>query len=103
MASENYNSDFSGYIVDPKKFLTPEMGDYYIGAIDDTYLKKINSIIENKDSSKTNKKDAQKAAYYTEKPDAGFFEPVFVASYMNFRLFRYTMVDVLECLALRMN
>ena len=68
MASENYNSDFSGYIVDPKKFLTPEMGDYYIGAIDDTYLKKINSIIENKDSSKTNKKDAQKAAYYTEKP-----------------------------------
>ena len=36
-------------------------------------------------------------------PDAVFFEPVFVASYMNFRLFRYTMVDVLEGLALRMN
>lgn len=55
MASENYNSDFSGYIVDPKIFNSRNGRLLY--RCDWWYIfKKINSIIENKDSSKTDKK-----------------------------------------------
>lgn len=55
-------------IVDPDNFLLPTMGDYYLGAIDDTYLKRINAQIESKDENKLTEEDAKKAAYYTEEP-----------------------------------
>ena len=67
-AKELIYSNAGSYVVDPNNFLLPTMGDYYLGAIDDTYLKKINAKIENKDENKTTEEDAKKAAYYTEEP-----------------------------------
>lgn len=61
-------SSAGSQVVDPNSFLLPTMGDYYLGAIDDTYLKKINAQIEGKDESKLTEEDAKKAAYYTEEP-----------------------------------
>ena len=67
-AKELIYSSAGSQVVDPNSFLLPTMGDYYLGAIDDTYLKKINAQIEGKDESKLTEEDAKKAAYYTEEP-----------------------------------
>lgn len=53
------------YILSPDMFMTPELGDFYLGAVDTTYLKKLDSIINNKDPKKAS---AFNAAYYTENP-----------------------------------
>lgn len=60
-----------GYVVDASNFLLPTMGDYYLGAVDDVYLRRINAIVEGKDPKVTDMDDAKKAAYYTETPPFG--------------------------------
>ena len=52
------------FLVDPNKFSTPTMGDFYLGAVDGVYLKKIDELANTKDG-KGNEKDA---AFYTENP-----------------------------------
>lgn len=51
------------YVLDDSVFNTPEMGDYYIGAVDTEYLKYLDSFLNGPE-----KADAKKAAYYTEPP-----------------------------------
>lgn len=78
--NNEYNTEKQGYVVDPNKFLLPEMGDYYLGAVDDVYLRKLNAILEGKEEGdKTSIEDAKKAAYYTESPpfeDLGNFNGI---------------------------
>lgn len=43
--NNTWDSDKQGYVVDPKNFLLPEMGDYYLGYLDNSYLKKLNDMV----------------------------------------------------------
>ena len=53
------------YLVDPERFSTPTMGDFYLGAVDGVYLKKIDELAKKKLSGDGNDKDA---AFYVEAP-----------------------------------
>ena len=62
------------YMVDPTNFLLPEMGDFYLGAVDDVYLRKVEAAMRKKTedpeekSKKNDRYAALKAAFYTETP-----------------------------------
>ena len=58
-------SDQGSFIVDPKNFLLPTMGDYYLGAVDTRFLEKLDFYLFGEDY---NKKSAERAAYYMENP-----------------------------------
>jgi hypothetical protein len=53
------------YRVSDKNFKTPEMGDFYIGAVDSTYLKRLDEIVNGKGEGEG---DDKNAAFYTEAP-----------------------------------
>ena len=60
---DNYVEKYTdAYTIDDEYFETPEMGDLFLGAVDCEYLERLDEILSGDD------KDAQKAAYYTEKP-----------------------------------
>lgn len=62
MTEDNLNAKDLDYRLDPKKYVTPEDGDFYLGAVDDTYLKILDKLI-NKDTA-----EGRNAAFYTESP-----------------------------------
>lgn len=53
------------YMIDQDKFSLPDMGDFYIGAVDTVYLKKLDKLLKMEAIAAGNDKDA---AFYTEKP-----------------------------------
>ena len=53
------------FLVDPERFATPTMGDFYLGAVDGVYLKMIDKLANTKEEGKENDRDA---AFYTEEP-----------------------------------
>lgn len=53
------------YTLPDSTYTTPEMGDYYLGAIDDIYLRKIDEILTNRTPEEAR---AREAAFYTENP-----------------------------------
>lgn len=58
------------YLIDDSVFVTPEMGDFYLGAVDTDYLRYLDSLLNGEEHA-----DAKKAAYYTESPvskDCGY-------------------------------
>ena len=59
----SYEDEASQYIIGDDKFSTPEMGDYYLGAVDTEYLSYLDSLL-----SDTENPDAKNAAYYTDPP-----------------------------------
>ena len=65
MKMQTANGVNDSYVVDAKNFLLPEMGDYYLGAVDDMYLRKIDEIVSGKEEGQGNGEDA---AFYTETP-----------------------------------
>ena len=60
---DSYEDEASQYIIGDDKFSTPEMGDYYLGAVDTEYLSYLDSLL-----SDTENPDAKNAAYYTDPP-----------------------------------
>lgn len=73
--------------VDANRFLLPDMGDFYLGAVDDLYLKKIDQMVNDNlnGDSDGNGKDA---AFYTEIPPytkPGLYDgAAFVKTNVNF-------------------
>ena len=73
--------------VDANRFLLPDMGDFYLGAVDDLYLKKIDQMVNDNlnGDSDGNGKDA---AFYTEIPPytkPGLYDgAAFVKANVNF-------------------
>ena len=73
---QNYNpfsttvADENGNIVQANTFETPEMGDFYLGAVDDVYLRKLDDMINKKDDALKpgDKEKGKRAAFYTENP-----------------------------------
>lgn len=59
---------YGAYTVPEEFFSLPEMGDFYLGAIDDDYLRLIDRIIEGIPAEKYNEGSGKKAAFYTETP-----------------------------------
>lgn len=55
--------DESRFVIADSKFRTPDMGDYYIGQVDDTYLSILNKAVTGNEED-----GAKKAAFYTETP-----------------------------------
>jgi hypothetical protein len=55
--------DESRFVVSDDNFKTPMMGDYYVGAVDDTYLKVIDQYVRDHKTG-----EQQKSAFYTETP-----------------------------------
>lgn len=53
------------FTLPPETFTTPEMGDFYLGAVDDMYLKKLDEILNDE---KPENVVARNAAFYTETP-----------------------------------
>ena len=53
----SYEDEASQYIIGDDKFSTPEMGDYYLGAVDTEYLSYLDSLL-----SDTENPDAKNAA-----------------------------------------
>lgn len=54
--------DSIDFLVDPARFAMPTMGDFYLGAVDGVYLKKIDELA----NTKLNGGDEKDAAFYTE-------------------------------------
>ena len=73
---QNYNpfsttvADENGNIVQANTFETPEMGDFYLGAVDDVYLRKLDDMVNKKDDALKpgDKEKGKRAAFYTENP-----------------------------------
>ena len=73
---QNYNpfsttvADENGNIVQANTFETPEMGDFYRGAVDDVYLRKLDDMGNKKDDALKpgDKEKGKRAAFYTENP-----------------------------------
>lgn len=61
--SINKLDDKIDYLVNPEHFLMPTMGDYYLGAVDGVYLKKIDELANTKLTG-----DGKDAAFYTDTP-----------------------------------
>lgn len=59
------------YRIDESLFETPEMGDFYLGAVDTEYLTKLDEMLNDPD-----KADARNAAFYTETPPTTDFGPL---------------------------
>ena len=82
IASRYHHPD--AFTLSPSTFTTPEMGDFYLGAIDDAYLKHLDEILTDKDPEAAS---ARNAAFYTETPthtELGFNEnSVFVKCHVT--------------------
>ena len=61
-----WNSDKQGYVIDPKNFLLPEMGDYYLGYLDNSYLKKLNDMVYTETFKPKTEKGEQKSEQQKE-------------------------------------
>lgn len=63
--SSSIDTSTVDYLVDPNTVRTPEEGDFYLGAVDTVYLKKIDELAKKKLAGEGNDKDA---AFYAESP-----------------------------------
>lgn len=59
----HYDFNPDAYTIPESTFSTPEMSDFYLGAIDDIYLKKLHELVTGEKPL-----DGREAAFYTEKP-----------------------------------
>ena len=59
---------YKGYLIPDESFSLPEMGDFYLGAVDDTYLKILDRLINGVQASSVDFGDGIAAAFYTEVP-----------------------------------
>lgn len=57
------NLDQSRFIIDQRHFQTPSMGDFYVGAVDDAYLKLIDQYLRDHVEG-----ESAKSAFYTDAP-----------------------------------
>lgn len=63
----------SDYIIDQESFKTPEMGDFYLGAVDDLFLQKLDAVVNGSATDTSQPEcdkdgDGKNAAFYTEAP-----------------------------------
>ena len=59
---------YKGYLIPDESFSLPEMGDFYLGAVDDTYLKILDRLVNGVPTSNVDVGDGKEAAFYTEAP-----------------------------------
>ena len=60
------------YAIPQEMFDTPTMGDFYLGGVDDIYLRKLDAIVQGKatkvEDAESKEGDGRKAVFYTEAP-----------------------------------
>lgn len=59
---------YKGYLIPDESFSLPEMGDFYLGAVDDTYLKILDRLVNGVPTNNVDVGDGKEAAFYTEAP-----------------------------------
>ena len=71
-ANRNSAENIQRYAIPQEMFNTPNMGDFYLGGVDDIYLRKIDHMlrgdVEKIEDAESKKGDGKKAVFYTEAP-----------------------------------
>ena len=71
-ADRNSAENLQHYAIPQEMFDTPNMGDFYLGGVDDMYLRKLDHMlrgdIEKVEDAEAKKGDGKKAVFYTEAP-----------------------------------
>jgi len=68
-------TDENGNVTQVNTFETPEMGDFYLGAVDDVYLRKLDDMVNKTDDAfkPGDEEKGKRAAFYTENPPSKEF------------------------------